>query len=66
MFGQVTYSLTGEHADDFTIGDKSGDLRVSNSEILDREEVPEIIVQVAAKDGASADSEKIVSVPVEE
>ncbi|CAG0880821.1 unnamed protein product [Cyprideis torosa] len=57
-FGKVTYSLEGPWAPDFTI-DESGDIRVENPEVLDREVNPELRLLVSATDG-----EKRTQVPV--
>lgn len=63
-YGQVTYSLVGEHSNDFTLGHENGELRVANPSILDREDVKEITVEIVASDGAPPDTRRAVSVPV--
>lgn len=63
-YGQVTYSLVGEHCNDFTLGHENGELRVANPAILDREDVKEITVEIVASDGAPAETRRAVSVPV--
>ena len=63
-YGQVTYSLVGEHSNDFTLGLENGELRVANPAILDREDVKKITVEIVASDGAPPDTRRAVSVPV--
>lgn len=46
-FGHVTYKLEGTYKDDFSIGLEDGTISVVNPELLDRETVDNIILQVA-------------------
>lgn len=63
-FGQVSYSLIGEHNNDFILGPDNGELRVGNPSVLDREDVAEITVQIVASDNAPPETRRAVSVPV--
>ncbi|XP_071455526.1 cadherin-87A [Hetaerina americana] len=62
-FGKITYSLLGEHQEDFII-DKSGEIIVQNSAVLDRENSPEIVIQVVASDKAPPEARRSITVPV--
>lgn len=64
LFGQVSYSLIGEHASDFNIGHETGEITVGAATVLDREETPEITVTVMASDGAPLNSRRTTTVPV--
>lgn len=46
-FGTVTYSLTGEHSENFHIDEKSGDITVANSRFFDHEVINETVIQVS-------------------
>ncbi|KAJ8670760.1 hypothetical protein QAD02_002019 [Eretmocerus hayati] len=63
-FGDVTYSLIGEHASDFNIGHETGEITVGAATVLDRESVPEITISVLASDNAPPNSRRTTSVPV--
>lgn len=63
-YGEITYSLTGEHSENFNILSKTGEITVVNSEFLDREAINETIVQVVASDGAPGNLKRSLSVPV--
>ncbi|XP_014205128.1 cadherin-87A [Copidosoma floridanum] len=63
-FGEVTYSLIGEHAADFNIGHDNGEITVGGATVLDREVVPEITISVLASDSAPVNSRRTTSVPV--
>ncbi|XP_063226687.1 cadherin-87A isoform X2 [Bacillus rossius redtenbacheri] len=64
VFGAVSYSLVGEHSSDFTVDHNSGEVKVANPGLLDREATPDVTIQVMASDGASPDTRKTTSVPV--
>ncbi|KAK7790843.1 hypothetical protein R5R35_010718 [Gryllus longicercus] len=64
VFGVVTYTLVGEHSHDFSIGHDSGEVVVSNPNILDRENLPELTLEVMASDSAPPDSRRSVAVPI--
>nr|OXU29140.1 hypothetical protein TSAR_006401 [Trichomalopsis sarcophagae] len=63
-FGEVTYSLIGEHASDFNIGHETGEITVGGATVLDREIIPEITISVMASDNAPMNSRRSTSVPV--
>ncbi|XP_046393425.1 cadherin-87A-like [Ischnura elegans] len=62
-FGKVKYSLLGEHQEDFTILE-SGEIQVQNSGVLDRENTPELVIQVVASDEAPVEARRSITVPV--
>lgn len=64
QFGEVSYSLIGEHASDFNIGHETGEITVGGATVLDREETPEITITVMASDGAPLNSRRSTTVPV--
>ncbi|KYN32871.1 Cadherin-87A, partial [Trachymyrmex septentrionalis] len=63
-FGDVSYSLIGEHAADFNIGHETGEITVGGATVLDREVTPEITITVMASDGAHINSRRSTTVPV--
>ena len=63
-FGNLTYKLEGTYQDDFQIGSEDGTISVVNSELLDREVLDNLILQVVAVDLAPADTRKSSTVPV--
>ncbi|XP_063989387.1 cadherin-87A isoform X2 [Diachasmimorpha longicaudata] len=63
-FGEVSYSLIGEHASDFNIGHETGEITVGVATVLDREERSEITVTVMASDNAPVNSRRTTTVPV--
>ncbi|XP_011882059.1 PREDICTED: cadherin-87A [Vollenhovia emeryi] len=63
-FGDVSYSLIGEHAADFNIGHETGEITVGGATVLDREVTPEITITVMASDGAHVNSRRSTTVPV--
>ncbi|XP_047099103.1 cadherin-87A [Schistocerca piceifrons] len=64
VFGRVTYSLAGEHSADFKVGQETGEITVANPQLLDRETLPRVTVQVIASDSAPPDQRRTVAVPV--
>ena len=64
VFGNVTYSLVGEHSTDFSVNYKTGEVTVANPALLDRETTPDITIQVMASDGAPPETRRTVAVPV--
>jgi len=56
--GHITYSLVGSKAEFFDIGEHTGEIRVRNSSVLDREERMKISLEVVATDGAPSESQK--------
>lgn len=63
-YGAVTYSLTGEHSENFDISSKSGEITVKNPDFLDREIIKSTTIQVVASDGAPSNIRRSLSVPV--
>ncbi|XP_076686160.1 cadherin 87A isoform X2 [Andrena cerasifolii] len=63
-FGEVSYSLIGDHAADFNIGHETGEITVGGATVLDREITPEITITVMASDGAHINSRRSTTVPV--
>ncbi|KAJ8942766.1 hypothetical protein NQ318_002926 [Aromia moschata] len=63
-YGEVTYTLTGEHSENFKIGERTGYITVANSMFFDHERINETVVQVVASDGAPGNLKRSVSVPV--
>lgn len=63
-YGTVKYSLVGEHSADFSIGHNTGEITVANQQLLDRESVPEMMIQVMASDGAPPETKRTTAVPV--
>jgi len=63
-FGQVTYNLEGTYKDDFQISHEDGTISVVNKELLDREQLDNLILQVVAVDSAPSESRKSSTVPV--
>lgn len=63
-FGIITYSLIGEHSNDFNIDPDTGEIRVTSTGALDREAHQEIILQVMASDGAPIETRRTASTPV--
>ncbi|XP_043681793.1 cadherin-87A [Vespula pensylvanica] len=63
-FGEIMYSLIGDHAADFNIGHETGEITVGSAAVLDREITPEIIITVMASDNAHVNSRRSTSVPV--
>ncbi|XP_011304986.1 cadherin-87A [Fopius arisanus] len=64
VFGEISYSLIGEHASDFNIGHETGEITVGAATVLDREETGEITVTVMASDGGPIKSRRSTTVPV--
>ena len=63
-FGHVTYKLEGTYQDDFQISHEDGTISVVNSNLLDREKMDNLILQVVAVDSAPSESKKSSTVPV--
>jgi hypothetical protein len=64
VFGSVTYSLIGEHSSDFSVKYNTGEVTVANTDLLDRETIPDIMIQVMASDGAPPETRRTVTAPV--
>ncbi|XP_034936764.1 cadherin-87A [Chelonus insularis] len=64
VFGEVTYSLIGEHASDFNIGHDTGEITVGSATVLDREMTPDIVITVMASDRAPVNSRRSTTVKV--
>jgi hypothetical protein len=62
----VSYSLVGEHSSDFSVNYNTGEVTVANPALLDRENTPDITVQVMASDGAPPETRRTVAIPVSE
>ncbi|XP_018562347.1 cadherin-87A [Anoplophora glabripennis] len=63
-YGEVSYSLTGEHSENFAIDNKTGYVTVANSNFLDHEKINETVLQVVASDGAPSNLRRTMSVPI--
>ncbi|XP_012135516.1 cadherin 87A isoform X2 [Megachile rotundata] len=63
-FGEVNYSLIGDHAADFNIGHETGEITVGSATVLDREVTSKITITVLASDGAPINSCRSSTVPV--
>lgn len=63
-FGRVTYSLIGEHSENFKIDPDTGEITVANSSFLDHEVINETVLQVVASDNAPGNLKRSVTVPV--
>lgn len=63
-YGLVSYSLTGQHSENFQISPKSGEIFVANPKFLDHELLNETVIQVVASDGAPGSLKHNVTVPV--
>ncbi|KAJ8921829.1 hypothetical protein NQ315_008461 [Exocentrus adspersus] len=63
-YGVISYSLTGEHSENFAIDNKTGYVTVANSKFLDHEKINETVIQVVASDGAPSNLRRTVSVPI--
>ena len=63
-FGIVTYKLEGTYQEGFQISHDDGTISVVNSDLLDREKMDNLILQVVAVDSAPAESKKSSTVPV--
>ncbi|GFG39325.1 hypothetical protein Cfor_05830, partial [Coptotermes formosanus] len=64
VYGNVSYSLVGEHSSDFSVNYNTGKVTVANPALLDREITPDITIQVMASDGAPPDMRKTEAVPI--
>ncbi|RZF35066.1 hypothetical protein LSTR_LSTR009658 [Laodelphax striatellus] len=64
VFGEVAYSLIGEHSSEFSIDSETGEITVARSTALDREERDDVTLQVMASDGAPNDIKRTTAVPV--
>ena len=63
-YGVVTYSLEGTYKESFQIDHSDGTISVVNTDLLDREKVDNLILQVVAVDSAPSESKKSSTVPV--
>ncbi|CAH1176398.1 unnamed protein product [Phaedon cochleariae] len=63
-YGEVRYTLAGEHSENFAIDNKTGYITVANSNFLDHERINETVIQVVAFDLAPRNLRRTVSVPV--
>ncbi|XP_060523658.1 cadherin-87A isoform X2 [Cylas formicarius] len=63
-YGEVIYSLTGEHSNDFNIDAKTGIITVANSNLLDHELIKQCVVQVVARDNSPVNVRRSMTVPV--
>merc|ERR1719500_795197 len=63
-FGIVTYKLEGTYQEGFQISHDDGTISVVNSDLLDREKMDNLILQVVAVDSAPSESKKSSTVPV--
>lgn len=64
MFGNVTYSLVGDHSMSFSIDSIAGLITVQNSSFLDRERLPEASFSALAMDKAPITTRHSAIVPV--
>ncbi|KAB0801704.1 hypothetical protein PPYR_03890 [Photinus pyralis] len=63
-YGVVSYSLLGEHSENFEISSHSGEISVKNPLFLDHEMLNETVIQVMASDGGVGNLRRTKSVPV--
>ncbi|CAH0559618.1 unnamed protein product [Brassicogethes aeneus] len=63
-YGKITYSLTGEHSENFHINSVTGEVTVANENFLDHEVINKTVVQVIAADGASGNLKRLATVPL--
>lgn len=64
IFGNVTYTLVGDHSSNFNIDSISGAITVQNSSFLDRERLPEASFSAMAVDKAPIATRHSSIVPV--
>lgn len=64
IFGNVTYSLIGDHSNNFIVDSISGAITVQNSSFLDRERLPEVSFSAVAVDKAPITTRHSSIVPV--
>lgn len=62
--GKVTYSISQQTHNDFSIDALSGEISVLDNSKLDRETREEITLQIIATDGAPREEARSTSVPV--
>ncbi|XP_056642220.1 cadherin-87A isoform X2 [Diorhabda sublineata] len=63
-YGEISYYLTGEHSENFSIDNQTGYVTVANTNFLDHEVINETEIQVVAQDGAPINVRRSVTVPV--
>ena len=63
-FGVVTYMLEGTYQESFQIDHNDGTISVANPDLLDRERMENLILQVVAVDSAPSESKKSSTVPI--
>lgn len=63
-YGEITYSLIGQHSENFRIDADTGEITVANSNFLDHEVIQETVLQVVASDNAPHNLKRSVTVPV--
>ncbi|XP_049820113.1 cadherin-87A isoform X2 [Aethina tumida] len=63
-YGQITYSLTGEHSENFQINPQTGEINVANQNFFDHEVINETVIQVVASDGAPGNLKRSITVPL--
>lgn len=64
LFGQVTYTVVGDHSGSFAIDPDTGVITVRNSSALDREQEPEIGLTAIAADRAPERIRRSTTAPV--
>lgn len=64
IFGNVTYSLIGDHSNNFNVDSISGSITVQNSTFLDRERLPDVSFSAVAVDKAPITTRHSSIVPV--
>lgn len=64
LFGDITYSLVGDHSKHFDITPDTGVITVENSTFLDRERITEASFSVVAADKAPITTRRSTVVPV--
>ncbi|KAF7987447.1 hypothetical protein HCN44_003209 [Aphidius gifuensis] len=64
IYGEINYSLIGDHASDFIINNKTGEIIVGPVTVLDREDTPQLSITVMASDNAPVSSRRTTTVPV--
>lgn len=63
-FGKIRYTFKGDYINDFVINEQTGEIKVTNAAMLDREKISDILLKVEASDMAPKEESKSVVVPV--
>lgn len=63
-FGEVTYNISGELSNLFTIDSTTGVISVAEGAVIDRENITDVYLRAVASDNAPPQNRKTTSVPV--